>query len=129
MIRLFLTLIVLYVFISGVSDLEPDPGDDVPVALPARTDGPFRTDEDAQRCGAILGRALRCDLPRRDRAPLIDYCTAGLRTASGEVHHRLYETFLEGARDGHRNAHGWSCARITRTLASPPLSGAPAVEN
>lgn len=129
MIRLLLTLIVLYVFVSGVSDLEPDPGDDVPVVLPARTDGPFRTKDEAQRCGAILGRALRCDLPRRDRAPLIDYCTAGLRTASGEVNHRLYEAFLEGAQDGHRNAHGWSCERIKGTLASPLLSGDPAVEN
>ena len=56
---------------GGVSDLEPDQGDDVPVALPARTDGPFRTKDEAQRCGAILGRALRCDPPRSDRAPLI----------------------------------------------------------
>ena len=122
MIKLFFTLIVLYVLISGVSDLEPDPGDDVPVALPARADGPFRTEDDAQRCGAILGRALQCGSPKRDRNRLTAYCAAGLTDASGEVHHRLYEAFLEGARDGHRNAHGWSCARVQRTLASPPLA-------
>lgn len=101
---------------------EPDPGDGSPVALPSRTDGSFQTEDEAQRCGAILGRTLQCAPPRADRAPLIDYCTAGLSTASGEVDHRLYEAFLEGARDGHRNAHGWSCERVKRTLASPPLS-------
>ncbi len=123
MIRLFFTLIVLYVFISGVSDLEPDPGDDVPIAFPAQTNGLFQTEDAAKRCGAILGRALECAPPRADRAPLIDYCTAGLSTAGGEVNHRLYEAFLDGTRDGDRNAHGWSCARVRKTLASPPLSG------
>ena len=129
MIRIFFTLLMIYAFAQAFALREPDPEEGKMVPLPSKTLGRFETAEAARHCGAILGRALRCDLPRRDRAPLIDYCTAGLRTVSGEVNHRLYEAFLEGERDGHRNAHGWGCARITRTLARPPLSGAPAVEN
>lgn len=125
MIRLFFTLIVLFALIEAYSMREPDPGDGTPIALPTRTDGPFQTEDEAQRCGAILGRTLQCAPPRADRGRLIDFCSAGLNTASGEVDHRLYEAFLDGTRDGQRNAHGWSCERIKNTLASPPLSGDP----
>jgi hypothetical protein len=121
-IRFILTLIMIYAFMQAFAMREPDPGDDVPVALPARADGPFRTEDDAQRCGAILGRALQCGSPKRDRNRLTDYCVAGLTDASGDIQHRLYEAFLEGARDGHRNVYGWSCTRVQRTLSSPPLS-------
>jgi hypothetical protein len=121
MIKFFLTLIIIYVFIQGISGIEPDERDNTMVDLPSKTLGRFESEDAARRCGAILGRAVRCDLPRNDRARLITYCADGLADAGVGVNAPLYEAFLDGTGDGERNAHGWSCASVGKTLTSPML--------
>lgn len=127
MIRFFFTLIMIYAFIQAFAMREPDPGNETMVPLPSKNLGRFETDEAARRCGAILGRVVRCNLPRDDRNRLIEYCAGGLKDGIGGVNHRLYEVFLDGTGDGERNVHGWSCGRVEKTLASPllPSRGSP----
>jgi hypothetical protein len=95
------------------------------VPLPAKSLGRFETEAAARQCGAILGRVVRCHLPRNERNRLIKYCVDGLADADGLVNTPLnaplYEAFLDGTGDGERNVHGWSCAQVEKTLASPLL--------
>ena len=121
MIRIFFTLLMIYAFAQAFALRDPDPEEGKMVPLPSKTLGRFETAEAARHCGAILGRVVRCNLPRDDRNRLIEYCAGGLGDGSGGVNHRLYEVFLDGTGDGERNLHGWSCDRVEKTLASPLL--------
>lgn len=127
LIKIVLALFALYAFIHLAPNPKPDRARtaEAMIPLPEKPLGRFETETAARQCGAILGRVVRCHLPRDDRSRLITYCVDGLADADGLVNtpHNapLYEAFLDGTSDGERNIHGWTCGQVQKTLRSPLL--------